>query len=103
MTTWLCARPWVRSPARRLPAASACARLGPELPRKAALVSTSRGIGLNQLVSQAVSQLVAQASKIYGNFSEFEPTKPAHYEAGFIQRFTIASPEHYYYDPNDLG
>ena len=36
-------------------------RLGPELPRKAALVSTSRGISLNQLVSQAVSQLVAQA------------------------------------------
>jgi predicted HicB family RNase H-like nuclease len=36
-------------------------RLGPELHRKAALVSTGRGISLNQLVSQAVSQFVAQA------------------------------------------
>lgn len=35
-------------------------RLGPELHRKAALVSTGRGISLNQLVSQAVSQFVAQ-------------------------------------------
>ncbi|WP_223649392.1 DUF7710 domain-containing protein [Hymenobacter psoromatis] len=33
----------------------------------------------------------------------FEHKKPAHYEAGFIQRFTTASQEHYYYDPDDLG
>ena len=36
-------------------------RIGPELHRKAALVSTGRGISLNQLVSQAVSQFVGQA------------------------------------------
>lgn len=33
----------------------------------------------------------------------FTPKKPAHYEAGFIQRFTDASQEHYHYDPDDLG
>lgn len=37
-------------------------RLGPELHRKAALVSAGRGISLNQLVSQAVSQFVAQSN-----------------------------------------
>ncbi|MEJ7666915.1 MAG: type II toxin-antitoxin system HicB family antitoxin [Hymenobacter sp.] len=36
-------------------------RIGSELHRKATLVSTGRGISLNQLVSQAVSQFVAQA------------------------------------------
>lgn len=36
-------------------------RIGSELHRKATLVSTGRGISLNQLVSQAVSQYVAQA------------------------------------------
>jgi hypothetical protein len=33
----------------------------------------------------------------------FEPRKPEHYEAGFIQRFTTASQEHYHYDPDGLG
>lgn len=33
----------------------------------------------------------------------FEPKKPEHYEAGFIQRFTSASQEHYHYDPDNLG
>ena len=33
----------------------------------------------------------------------FEPRKPEHYEAGFIQRFTTASQEHYHYDPDDLA
>jgi len=28
----------------------------------------------------------------------FEPKKPEHYEAGFIQRFTTASQEHYHYE-----
>lgn len=40
-------------------------RLGPELHRKAALVSTSRGVSLNQLVSQAVSQFVAGAEQAF--------------------------------------
>lgn len=35
--------------------------------------------------------------------SLFTPKKPEHYEAGFIQRFTTASQEHYHYDPDDLG
>lgn len=33
----------------------------------------------------------------------FEPRKPEHYEASFIQRFTTASQEHYHYDPDNLG
>jgi hypothetical protein len=33
----------------------------------------------------------------------FTPKKPQHYEAGFIQRFTDASQEHYHYDPDELG
>jgi predicted HicB family RNase H-like nuclease len=45
----------------KVPSKTFNVRLGPELHRKAALVSTGRGISLNQLVSQAVSQFVAQA------------------------------------------
>jgi hypothetical protein len=33
----------------------------------------------------------------------FQPKKPEHYEAGFIQRFTTASQEHYHYDPDEIG
>ena len=33
----------------------------------------------------------------------FESTKPEQYEAGFIQRFTTASQEHYHYDPDEIG
>ena len=33
----------------------------------------------------------------------FRPTKPEHYEAGFIQCFTSASQEHCHYDPDDVG
>jgi hypothetical protein len=33
----------------------------------------------------------------------FQPKKPEQYEAGFIQRFTTASQEHYHYDPDELG
>jgi hypothetical protein len=33
----------------------------------------------------------------------FTPKKPEHYQAGFIQRFSSASQEHYRYDPDELG
>lgn len=33
----------------------------------------------------------------------FQPTKPEHTEAAFIQRFASGSPEHDHYDPNDIG
>jgi hypothetical protein len=33
----------------------------------------------------------------------FEPKKPEHYEAGFMQRFTTASQKHYHYDSDNIG
>jgi hypothetical protein len=33
----------------------------------------------------------------------FEPKKPEQFQAGFIQRFTTASQEHYHYDPDEIG
>ncbi|WP_223847367.1 DUF7710 domain-containing protein [Hymenobacter montanus] len=33
----------------------------------------------------------------------FQPSKPEHTQASFIQRFTSANQEHYHYDPQDFG